>query len=143
MIGSVSRIQQASALGVLLLGMTTGCAESVYKVQSPMPVLLGPVDRVGGGARPPAGASEPTVDAEVHRSGGTIGTSIDNIAIDTAIGAAATRARVGATTGDVRIRSLAAGGYIFWSIPYLTPVLIGRTWMSFEGDIARIDGAAP
>ncbi len=93
-----------------------------------------------------AGALQPSlaaVDGDIHRSGGTNGISIDLLGIDLAIARAAARAGVGPGAGDVHVATLSAGGYIFWSIPYLPyPVMFGRSWMHLEGNVTAAGGGA-
>jgi hypothetical protein len=127
-------------LCTLLVGVT-GCPESVNQVHSSLPVLLGPVDHIGGTAATASPSLGP-INAEIHRQGGTGGQSIDLSSIDTAIAFAASRSGLGPNDGDVHVAALHSGGYIFYAIPYLPyPVLFGRTWMHLEGNVTAAGGA--
>lgn len=123
---------------VAVLVSTTGCAESIQQVHSQVPVLLGPVDHIGGGpSTAPAASPDVSFHGTASRSGGSAGIHLDLFGIDRALGAATGARR----DVDVHLTSLRTGGWIFFMPPYVPyPIMVGKTWTDADGVVVTGGG---
>ncbi len=116
----------ARCLVILSFGVC-GCGSMVYtNVFIPTPVMLGPIDRIGG--KPTQSSGPTTIDAVMYTDRGW-STGADTLALSNAVRASLLAEGIGPKqVGDatVRIDEIAAGEYLMWTIPYLTPIVLIR-----------------
>ncbi len=131
-----SCMQNAWSLAPLLL--LGGCVRETFTSGgADVPVMLGPVDRIGGApvARPDP---EPTLDV-----GDSLAVGLNPSPLTTNIGPAIAKATRGPDKGPdpsatVHVNQLRTGTYVFWTIPYLTPIGLWREhWLKVEGVVEK------
>jgi hypothetical protein len=85
--------------------------------------MLGPIDRIGGRSTPSIG--DVTVDPVLYDERGW-SSSADLLALNTTVSARLAAERVRPPEATIRIDEVAAGDYLMWTIPYLTPIVLLR-----------------
>lgn len=123
---------------LVLLVFAAGCVRQTFGAgEADVPVMLGPVDRIGGApVQRPNGES--TIEVEDSMAAG-LNPSPQTFKMVPAISAATRGAGKGPDPNAiVHVNSLRTGTYVFWTIPYLTPVGLWREhWLTLEGEVEK------
>lgn len=138
-------------VALVALATMTGCSAitNLSAERVPTPVLLGPVDRVGGhragGERTVAHLSKEVTDVvqvstSSARYGNTVVVKREYTAMTTGSGEVS-REILSLTKGqadrDVRVDALPAGAYVLWFGGYA----MGNVWVGVEGDVVEVGHA--
>lgn len=142
---------RCSPVGLALTAsLLAGCGYSTLEIkQVPNPVMLGPVDRIGGGQAAVAERTVGTVEREVsdfaavsvtHRTEGNIKyTETKTTRLSTFSPAAAAdvlRATEGRGDRTVRVDGVPAGTYVFAMDP--TSFVMGDRWVTLRGRVTEV-----
>jgi hypothetical protein len=127
-----------------VVAFAQGCAtpEWVSAPKSPNPVLLGPVDRIGG-HRSEAAVAVGSIDVEVSQTASAEtknGQVVRSEASATDLGAVSAAINEQAqfrSALDVRVQRIDAGGWVMMTGTYVS----GAKWVRVQGAVARVRGA--
>lgn len=118
--------RSASIFHALALLFTTSCGQTDFPgaLLVAAPVMLGPIDRIGGQSTPSNGPT--TIDAVMYQERGYSTKNNLVYALRTTVAAQMAAEHAPPKSTTVRIDEVAVGDYLMWTIPYLTPIVLLR-----------------